>query len=334
MESLQQTLRIWKCCGLSPFELNTISIGLKQSKIYEYYNYFIIFLELIGLVFSFFYIDTYVDWELPIIAAYVDFVTLITVQLLAIIIHIESIQKRNKQIKIFQQLKEIDRILSKILDISRDNQSLRRNLIFDYTFWAIEYIIMSVVIITYSIHFDDVKYLHYWLFYMIPFAISNIRYMQFVAFIRLITIRFRVIRRCFKRIRNSEHSESNEIPLLTLKKFNAVGIIFEKNLLHCELILLRNCYHLLWETTILINKCFDWSLPFAIANDFCLFVINFYWIFLWTTAADGSNFGTLIVTFVWIIVNLRHFLIVTNICSGTLREVIYCCCISDEITRC
>lgn len=325
LKSISHIFRVWQFSGLAPITFQHVSYEPKPSANLRYFGYFMIVIELLPLILCNIYINFYIDWTLPSIASYMDLLTLNAIRLLSIVIHIEALIKRDTLIIFLRKLQKIDKILLNHLGLSEEYSSFLRQMIFDCVFLALEIAIMFVCLIAYSLIYEDYKYLCYWFMYVLPFVISNIRYMQFVAFVRLIKIRFQLVRQRFNQIIQSERDKmqtkvnaAKDDPFLA--KFNTLKKL-EKHMVYQEVVLVRRVYHLLWEATILVNKFFHWTMPFAIGNDFCTLVTNFYWLFLWIVHSNFSTMGTLIVSVVWGIVNVRHIMIITNICHRTVVEV-------------
>lgn len=329
MEFLKPILpvfRMWQYCGLAPLSLE---IGFPSTKFYKYYSYSIIFIQVITYVIGIAYNDFYVDWTDLSIMSYMDLITLNAVHFISILIHIETIIKRNKQIQFYKKIRQIDRIFSENLGFHQNFYLLRNQTALDCGFCILELSLMYVTNVIYSIQNNKPKFLNYWFIYSVPLAISNIRYIQFVAFIRLIKLRLEVIHCCFKRIILFENIELNKVivglgPNNQIRvEFDPFGLDTESSLVYEEIIFLRQCYYFLWEASVLVNKSFHWTMPFAIGNDFCTLVTNFYWIFLWMVQPSMSDLSVLFVSIVWGLANVRHFVTITNVCQRTIDEVCY-----------
>lgn len=300
---------------------------LKSSNNNKYYSYILIVAEILPLVFCWICTDFYIDWSIPSINNYIDVSILTSARIVTIIIRIESLVKRNAQIQFFQKLQEVDEIFSKILGFRENHRGLRNQLIFDGIFWALELIIMFASFIVYTLVDEVYKDLVLCVMYILPFALSNIRYFQFVTFVRLLRVRIEIIQRCFERnicLESSKIASANQWNVYNvLEKYEMATEQLEKSLVHQEIILLRKCYYILWESSILINKIFHWTMPFAIGLDFCILVANLYWLFLWFVSAKVSTTAAFNAAVVWSIVNIRHIIIITNICHRTSEQVLF-----------
>lgn len=324
LEPILPVFRAWQYFGLAPLALET---GFPSTKFYKYYSYCIILIQMITYVIGIVYKEFYVDWTELSIMSYMDLITINAVRFITIIIHIEALMKRNKQMQFYKKIQQIDRIFSENLGFHQNYQLLRNQTAFDCIFWILELLVMYVVNVIHSIENNKPKFLNYWLIYSVELAISNVRYIQFIAFVHLIKLRFEAIHRCLKRIILFENIELNKVIVGFTSndqihvKYDPFESDTESSVIYEEIILLRQCYYFLWEASVLVNKCFHWTMPFAIGNDFCTLVTNFYWIFLWIVQPSMNNLSVLFVSVVWGLANLRHVLTITNICQRTIEEV-------------
>lgn len=315
--------RMWQYCGLTPLSLEA---NFSSTKFYKYYSYFIIFIQVITFVLGIVYNDVYVNWTVRSVMSYMDLITLNSVRFLTIIIHIEALVKRNEQIKFYRKLQQVDKLFSEHLGVYQDLYSLRNITIFDCACHFMELLVMYVTNIICSKENNLPKFLNYWLIYSVAFVISNIRYIQFTTFIRLIKVRVELIHCSFKRIISFENFTLSKVKFTVNdqvdKKCKTLNFDTETSLVYEEVVLLRQCYYLLWEASSLTNKCFHWTMPFAIGNDFCTLVTNLYWIFLWIVEPKMSNSSILAVSIVWSLANIRHIIIITNVCQQTVEKVL------------
>lgn len=267
------------------------------------------------------------DWSIVDIAKQLNLLLALITRLLTIIIYIEVYIKRKMPIEILEKLQKIDEIFAKHLQVQQNYNTFQQQLIFDGSLWIVESIFLTIFTIGHALSASDRKSNVPICLFMISFVINSLRYMQFCIFTRLVKIRFEVIQQSLRRINRLEVVELDKIIKVKdtsnpfLMKLNTIDANLGKTLVYQEIVYLRQCYHFLWETSLLINKCFRWTLPIAIGNDFCFLVTNFYWLFLLAINAEPDTIGLIMFPIVWAAANMRRIITVSYICHSAIEKV-------------
>lgn len=324
LETISLIFRMWQIFGLSPLTLDTDSFQPKLSNLQLTYSYLLIILESIILIWIVVCMNLYTDWTLPKLVIYLNLIMLTVAQLLNIVIYIEALAKRATQIEFYRKMQKIDNIFAKNFGIQQNYKSTRRQIILNGIFWIMEAILLSVFLVWMAASEGNQKMTIFIGVYMLSTFTNMIRYMQFITFVCLIKIRCEVIKErlmqtiCFEADDLNELEGDKIVPVLV--KLDIRGMSLEKMTVYQEIILLRQCYHCLWEASAIANRCFRWTMLFALGNHFFLLVTNFYWTFLLTVFRDAAN---PLATIVWAIVNTRRMVAICNICYKTIKEVRY-----------
>lgn len=316
-------IRIWQLFGVTPLAVNKqYSYHIQVSQFHKNYGIAVCLLQIIAVIGSIGIANHFIDWSVPSLILYIDLTLLYSGYVLTLIILAESLVKRNNQLLFFQKISEIDTIFAKIFGPSQ--RSIRRPVTFDHFLFSLALILLIIFVLTLSRHN---KMIFYSFTYMLPFVWNSIKYLQFIAFVRLVKVRCETMQKCFVRMILTEGTDSIKNKQAKKHAFSAKISALDSNirqvLVYQEIILLRKIYHTIWDASILINKCFHFTMPLYIGINFCYLVAYLYWIFLAITDAKNGFAGVSLIPILCGAESFRRIAGISSICHHTIEEVIF-----------
>lgn len=267
------------------------------------------------------------------ITSIIDTVLICFVRLLEIVIMVESLIKRSKQIQYLHYCGFVDEAITEKLLIDMHYHRLRQGTIRSAAIWFVAFFAAQGIIIWMSM----VETIHYVLFcslYAQSFFASSLNYFQMIFYVKLLRFRIHVVNRTLEDLSNDHRMcvmprkynfkvtrVAHRVDLIDdsqVKTVNATKSADENYILE-KLVTLRTLYQQLWEQSIRINRQFQWSLPLNIGNDFFSLLSNCYWVFLFLLKSEKSTEITMstIRCLTWAILNIVHIFMLSKQCHKT-----------------
>lgn len=328
-EAISPILRLWQLFGLTQVKIEhnqpMLSNRLKNYSIALIFIHSILFiLNVINTSYS---VVSVISKES--LVTYLNLLLVFTVRFLSIVILAEVHLKRDIQVEILKKLQETDNILEKNVGAEHNYSAVRKQLLFNASFWTVESILMAGFMI--GLTFDDFELRPFFFtcLHMLSFFTNGFRYLQYIMIVSLIKDRFEMIQQCLHQMNRFESKELDKMMKIPdpsdpfLVKITTLDVNLMKTQVYQKVVYLRQCYHLLWETTLLTNNCFRWTLPFAIGTTFYFLVANCYWMFLIVIHREMASFKILTLPIGWGIINIRRLIALCNNCNQAIEKVTF-----------
>lgn len=321
MNSLRWPMWIWQLFGMAPFKfVNKSSLSTKNTQL-QYYTITLLLFHFILLIIAIFFSSTFINWSPVSYINYDNFLSMLSIRLVACIIVAEAIFKLNKQIEFFRRIIRVDHILSHKLRIEIDykKEQIQNNILTAVWIVMCFVCIICVLIALNTINISTTT--GFWLWYSVSFTVYSIHYHRIVLYVHLILLRYKSINQFIEKVCSIEwkKAESPEY-FLAFKQMSQVGYDrIEQPMTISQLADIRKAYQILYETTDLINDMFRWSLPLCIGIDFHQLVVNFYLTFV--VLLMSTEWNALLMNTTWGIINIGHLICLSHACHCTRKEV-------------
>lgn len=334
LKALFPSFYVWQFFSLSPFALMKNSLIPKSNDIHNYIAIGSVFIQLVVLIFGWFYSDHYVTYSHHIIILSISDIILMTlIRCTSISVVLESWRKRPLQMAFLTKIHQIDTIITSKLLIDLNYNAQRKKNLHVFIGFIVTFLSTFSSVMISSIVANFPKFLVFWALYLIPLFVCMIRYQQFNCYVRLIYDRYKAINDHVERlliIKNRENSTSDNSPNLT----NLVHIVhsqqFKCNRLDdvdivASLVLnqikhIQRVHRLLVDANRMLCQAFSWSMLFNVFNDFFNVLINLYWLVM--TLLISATKVQLIGMALWAFLNIFLLVSLSNACQFACYEVI------------
>lgn len=258
----------------------------------------------------------YEDPKIAAINRSMDIAQVSAIHLVVIITLTESLVKRQRQLQIIDKIDEIDKILVGKLKINLSYDVFRQNIYRQAIYWVTESIYIFVIVFTTG----PPSLSRLWLLYCVPLFISGLKYFQYTVYVSLLRNRLHILLLTLRNMTIREDNQGKFVKEYLIIKMDKAYIAEVYAIqAHQQIVYIRTCYHLLWETSVLINDCFHWTLIALIGNDFIVLVKNLYWL-VYELRYDRS-WASLLLTGHWSILNILRFGIMTKLCHEANKNL-------------
>lgn len=320
--SLQWPLHMWQVFAMAPFAIaqkTLLPIRNTHLQFYSVILWIVLFIcHILTVAFSSFYID----WTVEGVGNYDTLLAVVLVWFLACVIVGEAIFKLEKQTDFLLQIIRIDFILQRKLHIQIEyNKYQLQNIVLTVIWICITLICVVGVFIVFHVSNDQLN-INLWLIYIAPLVIYSIQYHRMILYVYVIGRRYKIINEYIQKICMFQEKRSLIEEILQKSKqmskvafTDSAGQLFKVS----QLIDVRNIYQMLYESTLMFNDMFRWSLPLCICVDFHRLLVNVFLIFaVWLLR---SHVLILIVVILWGTTNIVHLVTLSHVCHSTCSEV-------------
>lgn len=319
LNELLPIFRFYQLCGFAPFSipLNSKRENIGQYKFYFYSASLTIFFG-IFLLLNIIFFNIFFGKEKSEMLAYLSLLILVIMRALTVIIMIDSLLKMKPHMEFLSHFSKIEQIFSNELQIELDYKRIRRNSYVWMSIWLVQITILLSLIVMEVIYYDEgIMVKLFWLFSSFPLIIISMRYYQIIHYIRLLGFCFEFFNELLNDISsntNRLHMGDAKLPTKNMAKFN--DNIYDK------IVSLRQLFHVLWETTIVFNKTFEWSLLTLIATSFFCIVVNYYRTLLWLISPESMDVQNVITFMIWASGHTFFFIKLSSTCYHISQQVI------------
>lgn len=323
--SLQWPLRIWQMLAMAPFGVaNKTMMPVKDVKLEVYAVIWLVVnitLLLLCIIFS----SKYIDWNAKTnaISNYDNLMAIVTIRLCSCLIVGEAIFKLKKQTDFLERIVRIDFALQHKLQIDIDYKKHQfQSNILTIIWIFISFSCVICVFVVFHITENSLSQ-RFWLLYVFPFLIYSLHYHRMVLYVHVIRLRYQMLNQFIEKVcMFQERGVVNNEILQAFKQMSKVAFSespIEQLISKSQLIDIRNIYQTMYETSIIINDMFWWSLPLCIGIDFHRLLVNMYLVF--SVLLFGFKWNDLIICLFWGIINIAHLLLLSHACHSTNKEV-------------
>lgn len=309
-------IRLCQCSGLSPISVyrsNATSPFVKKIG-FAILSAVILFSQLLMCVHFFAHSHFYIDWSGSSVLASIQLFTAFTIRLHAVVVLIESYVKRSIQLKMLVKLDEIEIIFVQKLKFETNDVLIRERCRRFIISWMVKFFVPVTVIFFQGIVELKWNVLYIWMMTLAPIHTCTLFYAQWIVYLDMIKYNIESINVCLTKLEESTriywlHGHQQPISTAGTKEICR------------QLIHLRKCYCKTWEASVLVNRCFLWSLLFGVTNDFVLYVTNLYWILHVLVSVPMDKWSSLVIFSLWIGINMSHIILISRLCDQISKEV-------------
>lgn len=334
MTVLLPIFRVYQLCGFAPFAMPPFTrsfLEKSKAKVQQDNHRWAVYAKLLcailflAAVISMFTDNTYVVDKASRMLNYMGFLMVMSVRLLAATVVVESIMGTHEQINFLSILDSVDRMLQQRIGQLVDSAKTKTTTIWWIVFWVLKIIaLQSFIVFTSHVLQDKGALKFVWLLYIIPMAMSSIRYYQLINYVEMIGLRFVALNQHLNNMCDTvKRVNTNSTFSIQL---NHSGAQRDKKLVE-EIILLRVIYNQLWEASASMNTSFRWTLLLSIGSSFMIIVVNLYrsLVYLLTTSTQNT-LDDIIMFFIWSMYHILYLMKISKACAETIDEVHFLKC--------
>lgn len=327
METIILPFRIFQLFCISPLKLVTSKTLLPEdTKFWFTATVFVFAIHLTVFIHGLIASDVYMDWSDTAFKCFIKLELMTTIRFLTLIILLESLIKRRKQIAFFKRVQKIDKMLTDNLKFDASRHSVVRYKNNRFTFlWLAIFGAHSAVSVYSASNPRDINFR---LLYVPPLFVGLLLYLQFILYVGIIRCRFEAINQIIQDMSQNDDGEFfdrsvlNSDLLKLVESFSHQATSIEKSSLAGKLHDLSEIYQLLFECNELVNNLFQWSTPIGVAIGFTCILINLYWTLLWLLQPRLSLLLLTLPAFTGTIYHFSYIVLMSNECHYTVEEVV------------
>lgn len=252
------------------------------------------------------------------LSAYVTLFMALLLRFHVITVLIEALTKRTMHSKLLTQIDETEKLFRNNLHFACEQRQLRVRLHkFLYIFLGKNIAIFLISTITVII--TKQKSALYLIVSLFSFYTSALSFPQLMVYVDVIRYNIERTNKCLALMCRTTQSQIDD-------RVYRIEVLTVDTVDECDRIgRLRECWHGIWQTSMLINRCFQWSLFVGSGNELYLFVSNLYWILLYMKDARFDLWFDIAFSATWASIVLSNFLFLSIICDDINRKVnTYC----------
>lgn len=280
LDSLAVAFHIWQLLALSPFTLKDNQMIAVSKNTHRNFSYAVMLIQVVVIILSLVFIDHIIFPNLNQTIRALDIMTMLFVQLTALVIFWESYTKRSIQLDFLRNINSIDFILEYKIGISPNYVNRRKTNVIRLVRWIFMDISFSIVNFVAIYHIFTVAY-RWWIIMYPSIFICSMRYFQVITFVDIIHHRYYQINRCIDNLQlHKEILEDETKNVDFVERTIHIRTIFQKyksGRTYEKLFDLRRVCRLLSSANRSINEMFQLSIPAIIFNDFVHILLNSYW---------------------------------------------------------
>ncbi|XP_013115193.1 putative gustatory receptor 2a [Stomoxys calcitrans] len=345
LESVSILQIIYQIGSLSPWLVDRSTWSLKRCRLLEVYTCLVILVSTALLLYGLFADDVLIKVNAHEIGETVDLIQLVGIRVSHIVSITEALVRKQEQKRFYDQLKEIDGIFEKRLNVNVNNGKFRRLTITRGVLMLCVYIVSEgFILTTHMISTEKESFYTYWIFYMMPLLICGLRYFQMFTAVQMIKRRFDKLILVLNEINlikpdvTPVDTVKNDIFYKTMEPVKSVAhstftllelSLQKQNKRHNvenpdmkRLLIIRDLYNRLYLMTGILNRFFGISMLVNLGNDFISITSNCYWIFInfKNFAATTQDFLQIAGSAVWSVPHLLNVLILAILCERTVQS--------------
>lgn len=315
LKILLPIFHVYQICGFAPFSMQ-FDAKTKHRMVFIYTGFLIKCLA-IFVAYNIFVYKTFFEEENSQMLSYLTFLILISVRIVGVVITIESLVNRREHLDWLIKLNQIDQMFAEQLKIGLNHKQIRRNGYIWLVVWLIQISICFLMVLVDILQDNSSVWLKIvWIICIIPLFLPTFRYFQIIHYIQLLEFVLATINKQLKAF----YTRSNRLDVS--KRSKNPNFVSNEDEIYDRIVLLRKIYHMLWESTVKLNKIFQFSLLLLIGSSFLNILVNYYRTLYWllsTTAPESTQL--VIAYFYWSIGHTFYFIILSNTCYNISQQV-------------
>lgn len=307
-------VRICQWSGLCPISVygSNVNATIENRKIHFASLSAVHFIvQLIFSIYTFMVVDYSSQWYgSKLILCTVSFVSFV-VRIHAGVVLIESYANRSIHFELLQKLDEIETILVGELKTKINHDRLKRRFCRFIIVWIVLYFGLYLTITFKTILTSDWYYLREFVSGLISCYISSLFFGQYLVYLDVLKYIIEMTNSCLAKLKDSpqfyrlrphrQHIESRDI---------------------CQQLTdLRNCYCKIWKASVLINRCFQWSLLLGVITEFSSSIVSLYWILYTLFNSTPEMDLMMVLTGVAVAITMSNLVLISIICEQIWDQV-------------
>lgn len=312
---------LWQYICFSPFSLKSSKKSFISKKVRKIFSLTVISIQLLVMILCMVFVDQFVYRKRAESIKVADTITMILVQLTALVIFYESYVKRSIQKEFLQKINSIDFILEFksgiILMYAKQKKTNDQRLIW----WLL--LSFSIFLTNLVISWISFQILYrWWIMVYASFLICSLRCYQIITYVDIIRIRYCEINKYIKKleIQANNHDTIDDDLQQTLTNDCTILKKTKSTCIFQQLINLRRVCRLLSEANRNVNEMFQLSIPLIVINNLIHIMVNSYWI-LRIIFSTKAPFQFLVPPMLWTFLNLKHIFLLSSVCFYATIEV-------------
>lgn len=341
--SISLPFRLWQMTCLSPFALKSQQNKSDPAKSNFNRNYSIIVIaaELISIILCLIFFNKIVNPKLTPVIKALDGLTMVLMQMTALVIFWESFRKYRLQQNFFHKISSVDFLMEFKIGIRPNYVQKRKSNTKRMLGWLILNAIIFVTNLVILWIAYDIAY-RWWTVFFASYFFCSLRYYQISTCVDVINYRYQLLNQVINHLSldnqdDNRGDENNEFDIharqsvfdvveMHLDKYSMTLATDKRNenrydLIYEKLHHLRRVCRLLSSANHNINEAFQFSIPLIIANDFLQLIINSFWILRILLEPSTRQFY-LIPPLSWSVMNFTHIVSLAAACHHATEEVI------------
>lgn len=259
--SLKYPFRVWQLFALSPFSLNK-NLEPRESLTFKLYTVFSIFVHIVVSIQGLIAIPTYQNRNNSVVLLYNGVFMVFAIQLLSCVMLIEAFLKRKHHIDFFERINTVDSILKHKLQIKIDYKKYQCQTSAVSLAWLLTYLTVEVIMIVKAHIKKYYTYQRGQLYLLFPTLMSTMLCHQIVTFQHIIRSRYVLINDFVRKILLFQSKGDVNRELLTATRNFEFSLDQKGQTLSCsQFQQMRVAYKLMYESTVIVNNLFLWSVP-------------------------------------------------------------------------
>ncbi|XP_017871712.1 PREDICTED: putative gustatory receptor 2a isoform X2 [Drosophila arizonae] len=245
----------------------------------------------------------------------VDSIQLVGIRVAHATALLEELWQWQAQSQFVAQLRQIDLDFVSLLQLDVNYGQLRRQMGRRALYMLSGYVVSQGFILFTKIMSLDIKFMVYWLSYLLPLLVCGMRYFQIYTFILIVQQRLELLLSMLDSLQLYEALPEKPYICNTINE----KLDMKTQAAACmqRLLAARKLYQSLWMLVALLNRCYGLSMLVNLGNDFLSITSNCYWIFLnfRQFAASPYDFMQIVGSALWTAPHLSNVLILALLCE-------------------
>lgn len=320
-DSICIPFHVFQKLGLSPFNLNGHQMKTVSTKIHRYLCFFVMAVQAVAIVLCFVFLDHIVYIKISQTVRLLDTITMVLIQLAALIVFWESFHKRFIQMDFLQKINTIDFICEYQIGINPNYADRRRTNIIRLIRWAV--LNVSIFIANFTlIYLSYAIAYRWWIIIFVSLSIYSFRYYQVITYVDIIHFKYNQINKFINNLQSYDGNDDaiNSDLVKTVEPAHRIYKKYKSRRIYEKLNDLRRVCRLLSSANQSINEMFQFSIPMIIVNDFMQLLINLFWsLRIFLENKEPKHFA--VAPFLAAILNFHHFISIATVCHHATKEV-------------
>lgn len=322
-KSLLPVFRIYQCCGFLPFSMPfDVKMGISGQRKWYIHSGLLVCCFIATIIYNLVSFQKYMGGEQSQLLDYLSFIIITMIRIVAVVITTESLLNRTQQIQFLLQFYRISHHLREEFGTDLDYKKIRQNTYFWIGIWLVQMtMLLTLIIVELTAESFSIWETIMWIFCTFPIISSSVRYFQIIHYIQLIGFSLEIVKTQLDDI----YSRTNRLHVVKNESEESARSHDAEKIedgIYDNIVSLRKIYHILWESSVLLNKTFKWSLLSLTAASFIIIVVNYYRTIYYVVSPMEIDLSTLIAFLIWSLGHTFYFIKLSSTCHNVSEYVL------------